>query len=304
MTATKPTIDAGGQMILLSTANKGTPGSRFKQIFRAARQGLNDWFPIFLPWWARPERSAAWYAAQKRDVYSATGSLDDVHQEYPATDTEALAPRTLDKRIAGDWIEQCYVAMAPVVAAGAPSIPQLEVYRAPEAGRRYVMGADPAEGNPTSDDSALTVLEWESGEECAVLAAKVQPAVFGGHLDGIGRWYNDAAVMVERNNHGHALLLWLAEHSALRVLDGQDGRPGWHSTVLGKTLLYDSVAEAFRNEVTTLHSFESYVQLASIEGRSLRAPEGERDDRADAFALATVARAYATKSKRRQAKVA
>ena len=35
-------------------------------------------------------------------------------------------------------------------------------------------GADPAEGNPTSDDSALTILERDSGEEVASLASKVQ----------------------------------------------------------------------------------------------------------------------------------
>jgi hypothetical protein len=35
-----------------------------------------------------------------------------------------------------------------------------------------------------------------------------------------------------------------------------------------------------------LHSFDTFSQLASIEGSTLRAPEGEADDRADAYALA------------------
>lgn len=34
-----------------------------------------------------------------------------------------------------------------------------------------------------------------------------------------------------------------------------------------------------------LHSFMTFTQLASIEGSTLRAPEGERDDRADSYAL-------------------
>jgi hypothetical protein len=39
-----------------------------------------------------------------------------------------------------------------------------------------------------------------------------------------------------------------------------------------------------------LHSFGSYVQLTSIDGSTLRAPDGEHDDRADAFALACAGR--------------
>ncbi len=313
MVATKPTIDAGGTMVLLSTADKAKPASRFKQIYRGAKQGLNGWHPIFLPWWARPGRTMAWYAEQRRDTLANTGSLDDLHQEYPATDTEALAPRTLDKRIPGPWIEKCFREMAGIPLAGVkadgdepqtpPAIAGLTVYRLPEEGAQYVIGCDPAEGNPTSDDSALAVLERESGEEVAALAGKLQPAVLAAYVDEIGRWYNRAVVMVERNNHGHAVLLWLRDNSRLRVLDGADGRPGWHSTSLGKAMLYDALAEAFRGSAVELHSFAAYVQLASIEGGTLRAPEGEHDDRADAFALAHIGREYALKSRRKVTKV-
>ena len=289
MRAVKPTIDNGGQMILLSRADKGEPQSEFKRIYRAAKEGLNDWAHVFLPWHVHPNRDAAWYEAQSRDIMQRTGSLDDLHEQYPATDTEALAARTLDKRIAPAWLAQCYVEQAELeLPANAPSIPGLQVYRLPEEGRRYVIGIDTAEGNPTSDDSALTVLEVETGEEVANLVGKLQPAVTAAHADAIGRWFNNAALMVERNNHGHAVLLWLRDNSRLKCLIGHDRRPGWHSTSKGKTLLYDTAADAFRNQETVVHSFATMVQLQSIEGSTLRAPEGEHDDRADSYALALV----------------
>lgn len=290
MLSAKPTIDAGGKMTLLSSPDKGEPGSLFKQIYRHARSGTNEWTPLFLPWHARPGRTVEWYGAQKRDALANTGSLDSLHQEYPATDTEALAPRTLDKRIPAPWIEQCYTEMRPVAVDDAPAISGLVIYQAPEPGRHYCIGVDPAEGNPTSDDSALTVLDVETGEECAVLSGKFQPSVMAAHADRIGHYYNGASLMVERNNHGHAVLLWLNEHSRLRVLDGHDKKPGWLSSGLGKTLLYDALADCFRHGETTLHSFATYTQLASIEGATLRAPEGENDDRADSYALAHVGR--------------
>ena len=289
MRAVKPTIDNGGQMILLSRADKTEPQSEFKRIYRAAKEGLNDWAYVFLPWFVHPNRDNAWYEGQSRDIMQRTGSLDDLHEQYPATDAEALAPRTLDKRIAPDWLAQCYVEQAAIqFPAGAPSIPGLKIYQAPEEGRQYVIGIDPAEGNPTSDDSALSVLDAGTGEEVAQLAGRIQPAVIAAHADRIGQWYNNAALMVERNNHGHAVLLWLRDNSPLRRMIGHDRREGWHSTSKGKTLLYDAAADAFRNQETVVHSFSTFTQLQSIEGSTLRAPEGERDDLADSYALALV----------------
>ena len=57
----------------------------------------------------------------------------------------------------------------------------------------------------------------------------------------------------------------------------------------GKVRLYDAVAEAFQYEATVLRSFETWVQLSSIEGGTLRAPQGLHDDRSDAYALAVAA---------------
>jgi hypothetical protein len=277
-------------MVLLSTSNKKLPVSRFKNMYKAAKSLEIAWTPLFLPWSARPERTAEWYAERCALAMQTTGSLDDVHQEYPATDTEALAARTLDKRIPMPWIEQCFEEERSTSPSGKPTIDQLIVYRQPEVNKRYVIGGDPAEGNPTSDDSAMTVMDRETGEEVAVLHGKYQPAVFASHINKIGLYYNHADVLIERNNHGHAVILWLLDHSPLRVLDGLDDRPGWVSSVLGKTVLYDQLADAFREKQVILHSFLTHTQIASVEGATLRAPMGMMDDLSDSFAFANVAR--------------
>jgi hypothetical protein len=294
LNAVKPTIDAGGWMILLSRTDNSKPESEFKQIYRAAKKGTTSWKAVFLPWSVRPDRDGAWYERQKADVLARTGSLDDLYQQYPSTDTEALSPRTLDKRIAPEWLRQCYeeIDPHPTLSQGArdvgkaPAIPGLRLYVEPGAGRRYVIGVDPAEGNPTSDDSALTVLDAESGEEAASLAGKFQPAMIAAHADEIGRYFNRAGLMVERNNHGHAVLLWLRDHSSLSILNGYDGKGGWLSNSKGKALLYTTCADAFREKTTKCHTFETFVQLSSIDGSTLLAPEGQHDDLADSYALA------------------
>jgi len=293
MRAVKPTIDGGGRMVLLSRADKSKPQSSFKRIYTAARQGQNDWLPIFLPWQARPERDAPWYEAQRRDVLARTGSPDDLAEQYPATDAEALAPRMLDKRIPAAWLQQCFLEQAPLTPQPpeAPAIPGLSVFALPEIGHKYVLGADPAEGNPTSDDSALCVLDMSSGEQMAELAGKLEPSVFADYILQLALWFHRAGMLVERNNHGHAVLLWLRDNGGgIQPLPGHDGKPGWLSSMLGKTQLYDKCADACKNGEVTLHSFATYSQLVSLDGSTLRAPSGEHDDRADAFALACVAR--------------
>lgn len=295
MNAVQPTVDAGGQMIVLSTPDKSEPQSLFKRMYISARQHLNEYKHIFLSWRARPGRTQEWYNRKKQSVLAEKGALDDLHQEYPATDTEALAPNSQDKRIPATWIELCYDERTPLdpltLPVGAPTLPGLDIYRLPRFGEQFVLGADPAEGNPTSDDSAFSVLDRATGEECAAFAGKVQPAVFGAYIKAAALYFNRAGTLVERNNHGHAVLLWLSEHATqIPILMGEDGRAGWLSNSQGKTTMYDSATEAFRLLDTTLHNFATYVQLASIEGATLRAPKEEPDDRADSYALAVLAR--------------
>lgn len=302
MRAVRPTIDAGGKLFLISRADKDKPESEFKKIYQAAKEGKNGWAHIFLPWYVRPDRTPAWYAQMKRDIFEQTGSLDDLHEQYPSTDVEALSGKSKSKRIPTEWLQACYQPRDPLSAAllrteGAPGIPGLLVYTLPIPKRRYVIGADPAEGNPTSDDSAFVVLDELTGEEVALLSGKVEPSTFGSYIDKVGTWYNRARVMVERNNHGHAVLLWLRDNSRLVCLPGWDSQPqdrerkaGWLSNSRGKSLLYDGVADAARDGQTVIRSFKAYNQLASIDGSTLRAPDGMMDDCADAFALGVAAR--------------
>ncbi len=296
LNAVKPTIDAGGRLILLSTADKSRPESPFKRIFRAAQDGNTTYHDIFLPWSARPGRTSEWYEQQRADVLARTGALDDLHQEYPADPLEALAARTLDRRFAVEWLTACSDLQATPVAAGIEAdatndaaLPGLTIFESCKSSEsRYVIGADPAEGNPQSDESAATVLDAD-GHQVAVLAGRFDPAVFAAHVDALSVRYNGAGVLVERNNHGHAVLLWLREFGKAQLLTGYDDKPGWLQSGRGKALCLDTAADALREQATTIRDRTTAEQLASIEGATLRAPMGQHDDRALAYCLALCA---------------
>ena len=291
ISAVKPTIDAGGRLILLSTADKSQPESPFKRIYRAAVAKENGYWPVFLPWAARPDRNEAWYAEQRRDVLARTGALDDLFQEYPATVFEALAPRVLDRRFAAEWLAGVDRSGDAALAVG-PAMIGLRVWRVPQPGEAFVIGADTAEGNPQSDDSAGSVCDL-TGEQVATWSGRVEPSTFGSQIAAVSEYFNDAAVLVERNNHGHAVLLWLREFSVVRCLLGLDGKVGWATTGRSKPLAYDNAADVFRTGGAVVRDAGTLAQLASIQANigagDLAAPQGLLDDKATAHVLALAA---------------
>ena len=277
MASVKPTIDGGGKMVLLSRPDKSRPMSPFKQIYRAARAGENSWTAVFLPWFAHPKRDAAWYEEQRADILSRTGAVDDLHEQYPASEAEALSPRQLDKRLPSEWLLSCYVPQRPLVRENTPALhwpplPGLIVYAVPRIGRRDALAADPAEGNPNSDDSALDVLDIDTGEQVCTLAGRYEVTTFAAIVDIVGRWYGVAGVLPERNNHGHALIAWLHDNSPLQLMAGLDGRAGWLTTSKSKSVLYDTAADMFRDREAKIHELSTFSQLASISGSTLAPP--------------------------------
>ena len=113
LAAVKPTIDAGGRLILLSTADKSKPQSAFKRIYGAGKRGENGYRAIFLPWTARPGRSAEWYEEQKRDVLARTGGNG---RSLPGVSGDGLrGAGALAVWIGALLLSGCVGAMVPLV---------------------------------------------------------------------------------------------------------------------------------------------------------------------------------------------
>jgi hypothetical protein len=85
--ALKPTIDGGGQLIILSTANG--IGTLFHQLWKDAVAGVSNFTAVFLPWWSRPSRNQVWYEGLAKDAATPL-QIQIIRQEYPATPEEAF----------------------------------------------------------------------------------------------------------------------------------------------------------------------------------------------------------------------
>jgi len=297
----KPTVDAGGQLILISTSNKDKPMSEFKRIWRDAIKNDNDYKPVFLPWSARPGRTKAWYNKQKRDY-----TKDDLWQEYPETPEQALAGRGSNKRFDPDWLTSCFRESKPVVDAQLPAINGLTLYEARRRTHKYLIAADTSEGNEGSTPCSVTVFDINDWGEVATLHGLFEPGVFAGYLAQIAHFFNGAVICVERNNHGHAV------HQALYQLRSLynfivyrnpfDNKDGWLNSPQKKTMAFDMGATAFKHGDPIIRDRPTLDELGNIESATLHAPEGMTDDRAMSYVVGLAGMRWPSTRKRQVGK--
>lgn len=299
-----PTVADGGRLWLVSRANKRDPSGTFARLARTALlEGGGDFVGVFLPWHARPGRDDAFYAAQQRASLQIDGTLDTLHEQYPATAQEALAPSTADRRLPAAWLEPA----TEITPHRAGDVAGVWVYRAPDPRRVYVLGVDPAEGLSTGDDSAVCLVDKLTGEEVAAAAGKWEPkAILPQLVKELSDLFGGSAVLVERNNHGHAVIGAL-QTLGVPLVSGPDGQVGYVKSPSSKAQLWVDVGAELRTRAEArtaalaqnqaappplVRGGQTYRQLSLLEAGTCKAPDGELDDSADAWGLAQWARSH------------
>lgn len=91
-TAIRPTISAGGQLIVLSTADPSLgPYGWFPEMYWASKRGETGYVARFIPWHVRPGRDKDWY---ERERSSYAGNPDAFSAYYANTDAEAFVGKS------------------------------------------------------------------------------------------------------------------------------------------------------------------------------------------------------------------
>lgn len=312
-----PTLEnvENGQFWMISRANKLDPMNAFNRIFttgikrfESGKYKWKDWVGMFLPWWVAPSRDKDWYEQKVEEADMDVGHRDELYAMFPSNPSQALAASESSKRLPHKWIDQAYVAM-PVLAQRKFSFPDLRVYHLPEKGKNYFCGVDPAEGL-VGGDASVGIWVDENGVEQAILAGQIPPDLTATWVHEISVWYNHAAILCERLNHGHAVLMKLDELGAW-IMEGFDDRPGWVSSQQGKIDMYNRASDVLHDvhlqgltaeqladmkvQIKTdvrklIHSWDLALELKSIEKATREAPRGMNDDKAVAWCLAQCAR--------------
>jgi len=150
----KPTIDAGARGIVVSTAEPTKMNSHFKTLWRNAREGKNNFHPIFISWDAVPNRDEEWLERVRKDY-----DLDwQFRSNYPATEEEALSPilgRTVFDGAALQRMQQNAVKEQEIRQG------VIHIFLRPELGVQYMAGVDMAEGR--GGDYSVLWIEGRKG---------------------------------------------------------------------------------------------------------------------------------------------
>ncbi len=286
-----------------------TPGPDFDPRPPTDAQGKPDTWETRLRELGCDDAQIAWWRAKLADP--ASGGLERVLQEYPidATSCFRMPGGAYIDAPTCDWLATKVrkpIRTVPIVVTHkvggveqTKRLGELRIFAEPLPGRTYVIGADVAEG-VARDESALDVMDRRTGETCATYASDdIEPGDFGLVLAWSARLYNNALVAPERNNHGHTVLRTLsAEQTSVTpygyVYEATDGRRGWKTDPATRPPMFDDLAQACRDRVTSSPDASFAAQSRTLvrdkRGKPLASGKGTtggaKDDRWIARAIA------------------
>lgn len=269
-----PGPEYGTEIVSESTPN-GAAGVYYDQ-YIAAAAGKSGYKAHFFPWFDQDEyrvelaedeivipetkaeealakRHAAlipeqlkWY---RNKVAEKRGNHELVDQEYP-TDAETafllrggtFFDRDITKGLLSGTRDPIRVEWGG----------ELRIYAEPATGHRYIVTVDPSEGTG-GDPGAAAVHDRASGEHVATLHGQFPPWTLGERAAEIGWIYNEAMLVIERNNHGHAVIQCLerGKHGPKQepyrnLYSAYDGKVGWYSTEVTRSAALDALESAHR----------------------------------------------------------
>jgi len=299
---------APGAELILESTPQGVGGCFYEEWQKAPETGM---VRHFFPWWMeRRYRTqavdAATLTAEERELMRRHGlDLDQIgFRRQIRADFRGLTAQEF-----AEDEESCFLAsgesvfeLAAVNArlAEAPEPRErrrngmLEIWLPPVRGKEYLVALDPAGGGSEGDYSAAQVLELESGLQCAEFAVHVGGLELAELATDLAREYNEAWLVVERNNHGSGVLALVESVCRYGKIYRQNGQAGWltnsvsRPTILGRldAALVDAPGCFLSRKL--LGECRSFVRLPN---GTTGARSGTHDDRVMAMAIALAARA-------------
>ena len=199
-----------------------------------------------------------WYALKKQV------QKGEMAQEYPSYPEEAFLnsgrPLFSQQKIAGDikrvkTLNPELKSFTVKDTEGNEHIVRVKIFAVPEKGKAYAIAGDPAEGLESGDNSALSVLSKDY-TQVATYAGKLDPDLFGALLIEVAKYFNNAVVAWEQNNHGHAVenaikhrkYYYLYRRKTVEKL-GEEVKEqiGWLNTHKSKMKMLDDLKESYRD---------------------------------------------------------
>jgi hypothetical protein len=297
----------GAELILESTPD-GVGGCFYEEWQKAGEQGM---VRHFFPWWM--ERR---YRTQAVDEASLTDEERDL-MAHRLLDLEQIGFRrqiradfrSLARQEYAESDQSCFLASGDsvfelaAVDARLATVTEplearlngdLEIWLPPLKGKQYLVAVDPAGGGSEGDYSAAEVLELGTGLQCAEFAGHVGGLELAQFMTKLAAEYNQAWLVVERNNHGSGILALLESVCGYGKVYKQNGQAGWLTTLMSRPAALGRLDAALLEQPECFQSRKLLAECRSFvrrpDGGSGARP-GTHDDRVMAMAIGLGARA-------------
>jgi hypothetical protein len=189
-------------------------------------------------------------------------------------------------------IEQRLLSVPPALESRRNG--ELEIWLPPMPGKHYLVAVDPAGGGSEGDYSAAEVLELETGLQCAEFAGHLGGLELARFVTGIASEYNNAYLVVERNNHGSGILALIESVCRYPRIYCQSGQMGWPTTSLSRPAVIGRLNAGLIEQPDQFMSRRLLAECRSFVRQpdgSTGARAGTHDDRVMAMAIGLAARA-------------
>ncbi len=286
----------GGELVLESTPN-GAYGCFYAQWQRAEEDGM---VRHFLPWWMEPGYVGApvtdmteeeeMLARREGLLAEQVGFRRELARRFGALRLQEFAEDAVSCfRASGACFFEASLLGAGEVALEERRGGALHLWLPAVPGRKYVVAVDAAGGGSAGDYAAVQVVDAATGMQCAELQQRLGPRDLARVSAQIAREYNGALLVVERNNHGAAVLAYLEQESGFRLYAGRDGLAGWLTDAASRPRMLRGLAVLISERPELLRSGRLLAECRSFvvdaAGRAAAAV-GAHDDLVMAMGIA------------------
>lgn len=281
--AVKPTIDKGGIFIGASTVNKANMDSFPKEIWRGAKNGDNNFIPLFWDYFVVPGRT------EKTWIEHTKGLADwQKESEYPRSEEEALSAPKSTCYFNRDAINEMFKECQPPIEERHGGL--VKIYKKSVAGRKYIFASDASEGE--SDPSASVVQDWQTEEDVATIHGKISTDQLARLIFELYEEYNKFFTAVERNADGRRLIDKLIDMGVDNWYYHSPGKHGWWTSgtktgggtrlmMLGE--LSESISER-QVRIPIRSALSEFLSFSWVDGKP-QAVRGAHDDWVMAHAI-------------------
>jgi hypothetical protein len=325
-----PKSNPNAEVVIESTP-RGAAGLFFRY-YTAAKRRANSFKPFFFAWLKHPEYRTKLDAGEEvtpqtpRELemvrkHGASPEQIKWYREKIADKTQALADQEYPMDEETCWLmagrlfldaertkllltQSVDPARTEIVPGSVPDPTvqnELKIWKEPKLRAEYVITADPSEGVVGGDPCAAVVYERRTGEHVASVHGLWRTHEFAGVLDALGHLYNDATIVVERINHGHAVLnalLRLGIHEPGDTIirkpypnvyhDPDDEKAGWRTGNVQRATAMEAFEAAHRTGQWSSPDRDALAEMQQFVISKTGKPEaaaGANDDRVVAHVI-------------------